>query len=511
MNEWTAGYVADIEYTFGYYSELNPLRVKLAFLNQGLVYPKFERACELGYGRGLSINVHAAASPTQWYGTDFNPSQAAVAIELANAAGSNAHLYDASFEEMLARDDIPEFDYIGLHGIWSWVSDHNRKVITKFIQKKLKVGGVLYVSYNTMPGWSSFVPVRNILNQYIDTSESQSKGIVANIESAFDFADRLFKTDPLFVKANPTIAERLKGTSKHNKQYLAHEFFNKDWHPMPFAAMADWMEGAKLQYACSAHYLDYIENLNITPEQQTFLNEITDAVFKQSIRDFMVNQQFRRDYWVKGARKMHAIEQMESIRSVRVVLVLKREDVSLTVKGVLGEAQMSEMVYEPILDAIAKNIPITIAEIEKKISSRNIAFSQLVQALLVLAGAGLIYEAQDENVVKKVRKSTDDLNRHIMRRARGADDISHLASPVTGGGIQVGRFNQLFLLAILEGRTTTDAWASFAWQSLSVLGQKLLKEGVVIETDEENIRELKSKAEEFDAKHLAVYKALQII
>lgn len=30
MNDWTAGYVADIGYTFGYYTELNPLRAKPA-------------------------------------------------------------------------------------------------------------------------------------------------------------------------------------------------------------------------------------------------------------------------------------------------------------------------------------------------------------------------------------------------------------------------------------------------------------------------------------------------
>ena len=36
MTDWTAGYVADIGYTYGYYTELNPLRVRLAFLNAGL-------------------------------------------------------------------------------------------------------------------------------------------------------------------------------------------------------------------------------------------------------------------------------------------------------------------------------------------------------------------------------------------------------------------------------------------------------------------------------------------
>jgi malate synthase len=39
-------------------------------------------------------------------------------------------------------------------------------------------------------------------------------------------------------------------------------------------------------------------------EQQAFLKEIPDAHFRESARDFMVNQQFRRDYWVKGARKL---------------------------------------------------------------------------------------------------------------------------------------------------------------------------------------------------------------
>ena len=87
MSDWTAGYVADIGYTFGYYQELNPLRVKLAFLNNGLVCPEFGTACELGFGQGVSTNLHAAASITQWSGTDFNPAQAGFAQELTRNRG----------------------------------------------------------------------------------------------------------------------------------------------------------------------------------------------------------------------------------------------------------------------------------------------------------------------------------------------------------------------------------------------------------------------------------------
>ena len=54
--------VADLDYTFGYYAELNPNRIALTFLRAGLAPPDVKTACELGFGQGVSINIHAAAS-----------------------------------------------------------------------------------------------------------------------------------------------------------------------------------------------------------------------------------------------------------------------------------------------------------------------------------------------------------------------------------------------------------------------------------------------------------------
>ena len=79
---------------------------------------------------------------------------------------------------------------------------------------------------------------------------------------------------------------------------------------MHFATMTSCLQPAKFDFACSAHYLDQVDVLNLTNEQQEFLREIPDLMFRQSVRDFMVNQQFRRDYWVKGARKLTVAEQL---------------------------------------------------------------------------------------------------------------------------------------------------------------------------------------------------------
>ena len=324
MSDWTEGYVADIEYTYGHYAELNPLRIKLAFLDQGLVFPEIGTACELGYGQGLSTNLHAAASVVQWYGTDFNPSQAGFAQELAAASDTGAKLYDEAFDEFADRQDLPEFDYIALHGIWSWISDDNRQVIVDFIRKKLKVGGVLYISYNTLPGWGAFVPMRHLMAQHAELLGAKGQGIVNRIDGTLEFTEKLLAANPSFTRLNPHVVERLKTVNGQNRHYLAHEYFNRDWQPMHFSSMAELLQSAKLQYACSAHYMDHVDAINLTPDQQEFLKSISDPVFRESVRDFMVNQAFRRDYWVKGVRKLNPLQRAESLLRQRVILTNPR-------------------------------------------------------------------------------------------------------------------------------------------------------------------------------------------
>jgi SAM-dependent methyltransferase len=509
MTDWTSGYVADIGYTYGYYQELNPQRVKLAFLNAGLVAPEFGTACELGFGQGLSVNMHAAASVCTWHGTDFNPSQAGFARELTSVSGANAHLYDEAFDEF-AKRDMPEFDYIGLHGIWSWISDENRQVIVDFIRKKLKVGGVLYISYNTLPGWGAFAPMRHLMTEHAEVIGADGVGIVSRIDGALDFTDKLLATNPLFARANPLVNDKIKRIKGQNRHYLAHEYFNRDWHPMHFATMGKWMESAKLTYACSAHYLDHLDAVNLTTEQQAFLKDIHDPMFKQTVRDFMVNQQFRKDYWVKGSRTLKLLEQAEQLREQRFVMSAYRPDVSFKVSGSLGEATLTERIYAPVLDLMSDFKTRTLAQLEQLVKEKGISFAQLNQAVLVLCDNSTLSAVQDETAISKAKKHTAKLNTYLMLKARSSNDFTYLASPVTGGGVAVGRFHQLFLQALEQGKKKPNEWAGFVEQILASQGQKIIKEGKPLETAEGQLAELTLQANEFALKSLPIYKALQI-
>jgi len=379
-----------------------------------------------------------------------------------------------------------------------------------FIRRKLKVGGVLYISYNTLPGWAAFAPMRHLMTEHAEVLGSEGRGIISRIDGALDFAEKLLATNPTFLRANPLVGDRLKKMKDHNRHYLAHEYFNRDWHPMHFATMAQWLEPAKVQYACSANYLDHIDAVNLSAEQQAFLAEIPDPMFRQSVRDFMVNQQFRKDYWVKGARKLSALEQAEALRAERVMLVAHRPDVSLKVTGGLGEVSMKEEIYAPFLDLMADHKPRSLAEIEAALRGKGVNFPQVLQTVMLLVGAGHVAPVQDETAAAAAAKTSAAMNAHLLDKARGSNDITFLASPVVGGGVAVGRFQQLFLKAAQLGLKTPGEWAKLCWDVLAGQGQRIMKDGKALETPEENIAELTTQAQAFAEKQMPALKALGV-
>ncbi|NDE54568.1 MAG: hypothetical protein EB069_08305 [Actinobacteria bacterium] len=213
---------------------------------------------------------------------------------------------------------------------------------------------------------------------------------------------------------------------------------------------------------------------------------------------------------MKGARRLNVFEQAEQLREQRVLLVVHRPDVSLKITGALGEATLSESVYAPILDLLADHEVKTLGQIEQALKDKGMAFAQIIQAAMVLTGAGQLALAQDEPVIARARQLTEKLNAHLCQKARGSAEISYLASPVTGGGIAVNRFQQLFLQALEQGKQEPVEWAQHVWQILQTQGQKLVKEGKTLETAEENLAEITSQAENFAVKSLPSLKALLI-
>ena len=507
MTSWSSGYVTDITYTHGFYRELTPNILGFAALLQGKKNASaIKTYCELGCGHGLSMNLLAAANPEiAFHATDFNPEQIAGARALAEEAGTpNVTFYDTAFADFADEPNLPAegFDVIALHGIYTWINAENRKSIVDFISRHLKVGGIVYISYNCHPGWSSGAPLQRLLSDHAATVSGSS---LQRMDAAVAFAEKLGKVAGFF-KANPSVAKRLDGIKGNDRVYLAHEYLNRNWDLFYFADVARDMERAKLSFLGSAAILENVDIVNLTKEQREFLATENDPARYQSLRDFMVNQNFRRDIFVKGQLPHTALSVRDTWLDTRFILMFPREKIEMKIKTPQGEVSLKEEIYGPILDALADG-PRTLREMVEGPAIAGLGWARVTQALSILVGANHVQPAlpaKDENARKK---RTRAFNAAICERAKGSATVQFLASPVTGGAIQAGRFDQLFLAAHLNKQKDP---APDIWAALKTQGQRMTRDGKPLETEEENLAEIRRRHAVFTEKGLPVLVALGV-
>jgi len=509
---WSDGYVTGVGYTYGYYRETSPVYQRFCLLLRGLACDEPDAAtahCELGFGQGISVNINAASNPGQFVGTDFNPAHAAHANAIASHVVGNLRLYDDSFEQLLARTDLPRFDSISLHGIWSWVSRENHRLIIKFAAQYLKPGGVFYVSYNCFPGWAPAHPLRQVLALH-DRYARGDANPAQRIDAALKFGRELLDAGPMFARTWPGFDERLKQIAGQNRNYLAHEYFNRDWNCVYFTDVADALAEAKLEFATTADPLDLVDPINLTAEGIAFLNGIEHPILREQMRDYFVNQQFRKDLYLRGIRRLSTVGQREQILATRLVLQQPVDAITMKLNRAQGEATLHDSLFRPLLAELAARdyAPKSFYDLMRALP--EVSLPQLVTAGAVLVGAGHAAPCQANADVRRVTDSCEALNLHLLERARTRDDINHLASPVIGGGSAVGRFQQLFLLARNRGCEQPADWAKFTWQLLADQDQKLLKNGTSLETPEENLAELTAQANGFAEERLPLLKAAGI-
>lgn len=433
MPDCSSGYVTDIGYTYGYHAGLNPLAARLALLRAGLEPPRIATACELGFGQGVSLAVHAAASPVRWWGCDLLPGHVCFAQSLDAASGAGSTLVTATFEEFARSSDLPPFDFIGLHGVLSWVSAENRACIARFLRDRLAPGGIVYTGYNALPGWTEMLPLRWLMAEH--AARAGSGGTVGRIEAALAFTATLLETHPLAARNLPGLAERFERLRQADRRYLAHEYFNRDWQPLYFADVADLLATAGLHHACAARLRDHLDILNLTEGQRRVLAGITDQRLRETVRDFMTNRQVRRDYWVRERQPLAPAALRTAWRATRIVLATPRDEVAERVTGPLGELRLAGSAHLALLGALRDHRPRTIGEVA---TTTGFDSDALADAAFEFAACGFASAAQDEATIGQCAPRAARLNAQLAALTAAGHDIPVRASPVTGGGVPVG-------------------------------------------------------------------------
>jgi SAM-dependent methyltransferase len=498
MSGWTSGYVVDVGYTHGFYKELTPSFLSFAALVQGYAIPGLGNEpltfCELGCGQGVSTNLLAAANPhIQFYANDFNPAHVAGARDLAGAAGlANVQFFDDSFAEFGDNRQLPVFDVITLHGIYSWISPENRSHIVRFIRERLKPGGAVYLSYNAMPGWAPMMPLRHLMNEY--AARQGAGSILKKVGGALEFVDRLTEAKAKYFAINPKAATHAQTLKKQNPSYVAHEYFNKDFTPFYFSEIAQELAEAKLTFIGSAHVLDSIDPINLTQDQQKVLAEIDDVGLRQTVRDHMIDQQFRRDIFVKGPVPLSNAASKERWLGTRFVLTSAGSDISRTIRAPLGEVKLQAELYDPLIAAL-ENGPRSVRDLLARPELAKLGLAEIRQALVLLVGQGSCHPCLPEAGEPGRRAHCAGFNAAMVERSRSGADVPYFASGVTGGGLKADRVNQLICLA---KRNHAKDVPDFIYQTLQQSGQRLMKENKPLDSRDETVAGIAESVVQFD-------------
>ena len=127
--------------------------------------------------------------------------------------------------------------------------------------------------------------------------------------------------------------ERIEQVKKLQRNYVAHEYLNGEWTIFHSPEVAADMARAKLSYVGSAHVLDNVDTINLTAEQSQFLAEIKDSTRREYFRDLILNQQFRRDIFIKGTQRLGFLTTRDKWLDLRLVLSIPAVDVPRKVTG----------------------------------------------------------------------------------------------------------------------------------------------------------------------------------
>jgi SAM-dependent methyltransferase len=493
MAHWDEGYVTDVAYTTNFYREITPSWLATTSLLLGQRPPDLTRPfayADLGCGNGFTALSIAAAFPhaTVW-GFDFNPTHVEFANELAARAGlGNAHFVETPFATLQAMPDdaLPDFDFMVSHGVLSWISPANRGHLVGTVARRLKPGGLAYLSYNVTTGWASMLPLR-VLMRMVSAGSPERTDVA--VPAVLDYVDRLKQAGAVYFQAHPALENRLADIRRQDPRYIAHEYLNQDWHPLMFVDIAGEMLEARCRYMGSATLAENIDTVAVPANVAPLLGETRDQVLRETLRDIGCAQTFRRDVYRKGLAPLHAVEQQVLLDELTLVYTgLPVPEAGVTFAAPIGNVTGRPEIYQPLL-ARMETGPLSVREARELPPFAARPLAELMQAFTLLISGGYAHPLLPGRGTPAGHEAARRLNLAIVAANAVGADMPRLAAPAIGSAIGIDLLETLLVGELLGGRShDVDALANVMVGTLARTGRSVQREGKPVTDPTETLR-----------------------
>lgn len=321
----------EVPYPSSSFPQTHP--VKLATMGRlfGLTPTEPEKAnvLELGCADGANLIPLAQLYPqSSFVGVDLSVKQ----VERGQKAISESGLTNVTLhhQDILTFDGAgKKFDYIIVHGIFSWVPEPVREKILSLCDTLLTENGVAYISYNALPGWHMRGAIRDMMlfhtAQFPDVQQriGQSRALVK------------FLADSIPADNNPYgqfLKNELTAMQGWQDGYLRHDFLEEENKAFYFHEFISAAARHNLQYLGEPD-LSSMLAANFSQEVQETLGKVGRNIIQmEQYMDFLRNRMFRMTLLVKKDAKINRNIDAAVIREFCIGAVARsvKEDVSLT-------------------------------------------------------------------------------------------------------------------------------------------------------------------------------------
>jgi methyltransferase-like protein len=269
------------------------------------------RVLELGCGDGSNIIPMAFDLPnSDIIGIDLSSVQTRVGQQRVDALGlKNIRLETRSLMDVGTADG--KFDYIIVHGVYSWVPDRVKQKILDICSKNLSDRGIAYISYNVLPGWQFNKSMRDMMllrTRHLNHPEQRVGAVLDLLHTLLKATE---KSKRLHHAQLRMFADEMK-TYPSAASYLLHEYMEADNDPFYFCAFAESLERHALQYICDADQKNFEQVRAQYPDAVSRFEELSENPLDVAqYIDFLNNTRFRRSLVCHAGIEVNASYRLE--------------------------------------------------------------------------------------------------------------------------------------------------------------------------------------------------------
>lgn len=442
------GYVTDVPYVSTFFPELAPAWLDHVAIIHRVTPPSRQDGfdwCDLGCGLGGTATILAATHPSgRFVGIDFMAMHIASAQRFAADAGaSNVAFHHASFAEA-ATLNLPMFDYIVVHGVYAWVDAGTRQELTSFIEQRVKPGGLVYVSYNALPGRGPDVGLQRLLRMI---AQGEAGNSLERMNAAMAVVRNLTQQRPVALDGLLAQVAQWEGREHRDTQYLAHELMTEHWMPLFVNDVRAAMAKIGLAPVGSASLIDNHDSFVLRRAERDVLAPIKDDDARELARDVILNRTFRRDVFTSHAKTLTDAERRDRLSDSTFCLSRPGSHVEYSVATPAGRLGFDNRHARTIVAALTAG-PRRLAHVaDGSGEGRSIYAANM----LALCAAGMA------RPVERTETPVGLLNAAIGRRLDEPDELLHVALPC---GTAIGVDRRL-LRHLADGQATDDAHADW--------------------------------------------------